>query len=176
MVVTLKKHKGKVVVEKRAYHRIKPTKKQMRVVHKTGLLVLILALIGIYQITYASNDYIIEYRDVVKERIIWVEKVQEEPMTVEQQIRAIAKEKNFKWENYLVNLAKCESDLKPKAINDQNNTPKGSIDRGLFMANNFWHPEISDECAFSVRCSTEFAINLINKGRQSEFICDRYIK
>ena len=97
--------------------------------------------------------------------------------TVEQQIRDIAREHNFKWEDYLVRLAKCENiGLNPKAINNKGNIPYRSIDRGIFQINNYWHKEISDECAFSVKCSTEFAIRMINAGRQSEWMCDKYAK
>ena len=94
----------------------------------------------------------------------------------EQQIRNIAKEHNFKWTDYLIRLAKCENrTLDPEAINDKGNTPIGSVDRGIFQINDYWHSEISDECAFSVKCSTEFAIEMINAGRQNEWVCNKIV-
>lgn len=98
-------------------------------------------------------------------------------LSVEQQIKSIAKEKNFRWPDYLMRLARCENDtFDSLRTNTRNNTPKSSIDRGIFMINDYWHSEVSDECAFDVRCSTEWTINMINSGRQSEWICDSIIR
>jgi hypothetical protein len=99
-----------------------------------------------------------------------------EPETVEQQIRRIAQEENFKWPDWLVKIANCESRLNPFATNGKGNSPAGSVDRGIFMINSYWHKEISDECAFDITCSTKFAIKLTMSGKQSEFICDNLIK
>ena len=95
---------------------------------------------------------------------------------VEQQIRTIAKQYEFKWENYLVNLACCEGLLKTDTINDKGNYPVGSRDRGLYGINDYWHAEVSDEVAFDLRASTIWTINHINNGKQSEFICDKKIR
>lgn len=96
-------------------------------------------------------------------------------ISVEEEIRQIAKEANFEWVEYLVKLAKCESSLNPNAINTQNNSPSGSKDRGLWQINDYWHPEVSDEVAFDVRLSTEWTMWRINSGYQAEWVCDRYI-
>jgi hypothetical protein len=93
-------------------------------------------------------------------------------MSVENQIRSIAKEMNFKWENYLVKLAWCESRFKPLALN--NNGAYG-IDRGLFQINDKYHKEVSNECSFSVACSTKWTINAINNGHQNWWVCDDII-
>jgi len=95
---------------------------------------------------------------------------------VEQQIRTIAKQYEFKWENYLVNLACCEGLLKTDKINEKGNYPVGSRDRGLYGINDYWHAEVSDEVAFDLRASTIWTINHINNGKQSEFICDKRIR
>lgn len=96
--------------------------------------------------------------------------------TVEEQIISIAQEHNFKWIDYLIRLARCENDtFDPNRINDKGNTPTYSIDRGIFMINDYWHKEVSDECAYNVRCSTEWTIQMINNGRQSEWVCDGLI-
>lgn len=94
---------------------------------------------------------------------------------VEAQIRAIAKEAGFKWPDYLVKLAKCESRLDPKAVNTENNVPSHSKDRGLFQISDHWHPEVSDKVAFDVRLATEWTMWRINSGYQHEWVCDNYI-
>lgn len=99
-----------------------------------------------------------------------------EPLSVEEQIRQIAEEENFKWIQYLVDLARCESRFDPNAVNTQGNNPSWSVDRGLFQFNSYWHPEITDECAYSVDCSTKKTMELINAGLQSHWVCDRLIR
>jgi len=103
------------------------------------------------------------------------EEVKVEDLSVEGQIRAIAEEKGFKWADYLVRLANCESKLKPNNSNSKGNTPAGSVDRGLFQINSYWHKEVSDACAYDIRCSTEWTIGMIEAGRQSAWVCDRII-
>ena len=89
---------------------------------------------------------------------------------VEGQIRQIAEECNFKWTDYLVRLAKCESGLNPKALGD------GMFkSRGIFQISKFYHPNISDECAYDVECATKFTIEKINAGQQGLWTCDRII-
>ena len=60
-----------------------------------------------------------------------------------------------------IRVAECESGLNPDAVNVN---PKGSKDRGLFQWNDYWHPEISDECTFDVRCSTEAFCKTVKEG------------
>ena len=93
--------------------------------------------------------------------------------TVEEQIRAIAGEVNFKWPDYLVKLAKCESRLNPSATNSIGNS--AGVDRGLFQINDFYHREVPSTCAFSIDCSTRWTIERINQGYQHEWSCDRII-
>jgi len=97
-------------------------------------------------------------------------------MPIEAEIRAIADELNFQWPDFLVKLAHCESSMDPKASNSKGNTPAGSIDRGVFQINNYWHKNISDECAYNVRCSTEYTIKLINEGKQHLWTCNKKVK
>lgn len=92
--------------------------------------------------------------------------------TIEQQIRDIAKEHNFQWENYLIRLADCESKLNQFALN---NNGKYGVDRGVFQINTKYHPEVSTECAMNIRCATEWTIDRINKGYQSEWMCDKIV-
>jgi hypothetical protein len=94
--------------------------------------------------------------------------------SVEEQIRAIAVEVDFKWPDYLVRLAKCESKLNPSAKNSKGNKPV-STDRGLFQINSYWQKGVSDECAFDVDCATRWTIDKINIGDQHLWTCDRLI-
>jgi len=96
-------------------------------------------------------------------------KEQKKPLSVEAQIREIAKKENFKWPDYLVRLAKAESSLNPNAINKNKN---GTIDRGLFQWNDKLAPMggISDECAFNVECSTIKTMEAINAGYQERWM------
>lgn len=96
-------------------------------------------------------------------------------LTVEQKIRIIAKEQNFKWPDYLIRLADCESKLGKYKSNNRGNYPANSIDRGVFMINGYWHAEVSNECAYDLDCSTLWTIKRINAGYQSEWACDRLI-
>lgn len=90
--------------------------------------------------------------------------------SIEEQIKAIAEDINFEDVKYLINLAKCESSLNPNV--------KGRIDkrdRGLWQINSYWHAEVSDDCAYSVDCSTRWTIQRINAGYQYEWVCDKLI-
>lgn len=60
-----------------------------------------------------------------------------------------------------VAVAKCESGLKPNAINI--NTT-GSKDRGLYQWNDKYHPEITDSMAFDPEKSTELFLKAVNEG------------
>lgn len=91
--------------------------------------------------------------------------------TPEQEIRRIASEMNFKWPDYLVRLAKCESSLNPQAININRN---GTADKGIFQINDVHG--LSDEFRYDIRKSTEWTINKINQGEQHIWVCDRILK
>lgn len=48
-------------------------------------------------------------------------------------------------------LAETGGHLDPRISNAEGNTPAGSIDRGLWMINNYWHREIPDFVAYNPR-------------------------
>lgn len=96
--------------------------------------------------------------------------------TVEERIRRVAAEQNFRWSDYLIKLACCEGLMSPETENTKGNYPVGSIDRGLYGINNYWHAEVNDECAKDIQCSTEWVIQKINAGYQTEWKCDKRIK
>jgi hypothetical protein len=94
-----------------------------------------------------------------------------ETPSVEDQIRAIAKEKNFKWPDYLVRLADCESKLNQYAININRDKTK---DLGTFQINDVH--KLSAEFRFDIRKSTEWTIDKINNGQQGIWVCDKLVK
>jgi len=132
-------------------------------------------------INYASADYEVIKHEVTEINEVSV-KIEEKTLetniyNVKEQIRLIADEKGFKWPDYLIRLARCENDnFDPKRTNVLGNTPAHSVDRGIFMINDYWHAEVSDECAFDVRCATEWTMERINDGYQSEWMCDAKAK
>lgn len=97
------------------------------------------------------------------------------PETVEQTIRRLAKEANFKWEDYLVRLLNCESRLDPLAVNDRNNKPAHSKDRGIAQINNYFHPSITDAQAFDLEWSVKWTMDKINKGGQKIWVCNKHV-
>lgn len=101
----------------------------------------------------------------------YMHRLTEPKPSVETQIRDIARRLNFRWPNYLVKLAFCESGLDPLAVNTTGNYPAGSRDLGLYQINDYWH-NVSDDCAFDVVCATEWTINRINAGYQQEWVCN----
>jgi len=79
-----------------------------------------------------------------------------------------------------MNLIQCESSWNkacgerdnPECINPKNN----SYDRGYFQISRKWHPEVSDECAFDLDCSSEWASKQIKAGHLHEWACWRSFK
>lgn len=65
-------------------------------------------------------------------------------------------------------IVDCESTWNPQAINI-NKT--GSKDRGLIQWNDYWHPEISDKCAFDPACAIPPFISYIKKGLAHRWMC-----
>ena len=49
-------------------------------------------------------------------------------------------------------------------------------DRGLWMISEYWHPEVSDECAFDWFCSTREAIRIWKNRGPQEWVADQYVK
>ena len=83
--------------------------------------------------------------------------------TIEQTIRDIAKEEGVDPE-LAVKVAKCESGLNPNA---RNINKSGSIDRGLYQWNNFYHPEITDAMAYDPYLATQAFCKAIREGHIS---------
>lgn len=93
--------------------------------------------------------------------------------SVEDTIRRLAQETGFKWPDYLVRLAYCESRFDAKATNDNG---RYGMDRGVFQINNHYHAEVTDDQAFDVEWATRWTMDRINKGYQHEWACNSIIK
>ena len=89
--------------------------------------------------------------------------------TIPEMIQRIAKEKGVD-PNLALRVAKCESSLNPKATNENEN---GTIDRGLFQINDYWHRGVTDEQAFDPVFSTKYFCDRVNKGKLSDWDATR---
>lgn len=54
--------------------------------------------------------------------------------------------------------AESRFDDQAKLDNTQLDPPGKGIDRGLMQINSFWHPDVSDECAFEPKCNIHEAV------------------
>jgi hypothetical protein len=103
-------------------------------------------------------------------------------MTIRERIyQEVKRSEHPEWASYVYKLAYWESikicgEEAETCINDKGNTPANSVDRGVLMINNHWHPEVSDECSYNVECSVRFAIDMIAKGQQSQWVGDKHVK
>jgi len=86
-----------------------------------------------------------------------------EGKTVEQVIREVAKSEGVD-ADLAVRVAEAESTLQPMAYNLNDN---GSYDRGIFQWNSLHHPEITDDCAFTVDCAARAFCKAVKEGHLS---------
>jgi soluble lytic murein transglycosylase-like protein len=63
-----------------------------------------------------------------------------------------------------------ESRHRPGATGD------GGESRGLWQINKEWHPEVSDACAYNVRCSTDWSLERIREGYADEWSTWKYCR
>lgn len=84
-------------------------------------------------------------------------------------ISEVARQEGFKDKDLLIRIAKAESSL--------NAGIRGRVDsrdRGTFQINAYWNPQVSDECAFCVWCSTRWAISEVNNGNLWKWNASRH--
>jgi hypothetical protein len=67
-------------------------------------------------------------------------------------------------------IVRHESQHHPDATGD------GGDSRGLWQINKAWHPEVSDACAYSVTCSTDWSLRRIRAGHIDEWSTWKYCK
>jgi len=89
-----------------------------------------------------------------------LKKQRRNPQAMEALIRIIAKQEGVD-PDLAVRVAKCESNLNPDAVRQNFN---GSIDRGLYQWNDYWHPEITDEIAFDPEKATRAFCRAVKSG------------
>lgn len=118
------------------------------------------------------NEPIVE--DIVSEEVKDVSVESGEKMEVWQVmdlIYRIADEEGFEGDKKnLIKLASCESWLRPDNSHRNDDTRK-TLDRGLWMYNDYWRADVSDECAYNAECSTRQAIKDINAGKKDKWYC-----
>lgn len=86
------------------------------------------------------------------------------PHTVQTEIAGYIREKSRAYdidENLALRVARCESEFDPFAINFNK---RGSIDRGLYQWNDYYHPEVTDEMAFNYKIATLMFLMSVQKG------------
>jgi hypothetical protein len=81
------------------------------------------------------------------------------------QIAEVCEQAGFMGDSLEMAIAVClaESGGRTDAVNVTGNTPP-SRDRGLFQINDFWHSEVSDDCAFDAQCNVEAAYKISESG------------
>jgi len=92
----------------------------------------------------------------------------EQTEIIKNQIKAVAEEMDYKNSDLLMRLAFCESSYRPGVIGKQ-----GEV--GLFQIHLKYHPEISEQCAKLVMCSTKEAIRIIRERGINEWACGRFL-
>jgi len=66
--------------------------------------------------------------------------------------------------------------LDPKAVNDNQVWGGVGVDKGLYQINSFYHPEVSDECAFNYKCNIAYAYKLFKaRGNFSAWTCGKVL-
>lgn len=99
------------------------------------------------------------------------------PLSIEEFIRQMARENNID-EEKAVFIAKCESSLRPKVVGDNHltckKTRKAMRSRGIWQINECGHPHISDQEAFDLKWSTNWAMDVFRQGRENKewIICN----
>lgn len=92
-----------------------------------------------------------------------------EDETVQQKdIVAYVKQVFGKDSDKALQLLSCENHaLNPKAVNGWNNTPAGSLDKGLFQINNHWQKIDNDAFLFDYKVNTQLAYNIFSRDGYS---------
>lgn len=79
--------------------------------------------------------------------------------------------------NIIVAIAQAESGFIPNATNVNKD---GSIDRGILQINDFWHPDVSTDCAFNPNCAFQQGYAISNGGKNfnawASFTNGQYLK
>lgn len=63
-----------------------------------------------------------------------------------------------------VAVAQAESGFNCLASNTQGNYPNDSTDRGLWQINDYWHPDVSNSCAYDCACNAKETVRISRGG------------
>ena len=82
----------------------------------------------------------------------------------------------------LIRKAGLDADLASRIIqheswwqpDNSHRNKDGTLDRGLWMISDYWHPEVSDDCAYDYYCSTTQAIRIIKQRGWNEWIAYKH--
>jgi hypothetical protein len=55
-------------------------------------------------------------------------------------------------------------------------TGDGGTSRGLWQINKDWHPEVTDACAYDMKCSTDWSLGRIRLGYSNEWSTWKYCR
>ena len=91
-------------------------------------------------------------------------------VTWQEQVLDLVEEAGLNSE-YAEKIIYCESRWEKDAIHRN----RGSVDRGIWQINSYFHPEVSESCAFSPLCATKEAIRIVKTKGWSEWVCSKYV-
>jgi hypothetical protein len=83
----------------------------------------------------------------------------------EQQVRQYAYNAGYRGKSLdlAVAIARAESGWKTDAYNSIGNV--AGVDRGLMQINSYFHPQISDKCAYDPQCAMNYSYTLSKQGK-----------
>lgn len=122
---------------------------------------------GFFPLEIKEMEYIPltpENIEKIKEQIPVPKYLWDTPQNVRHSLRVIGDEFGLSWtqKDMLCDICYAESGYNPKAklVNSV-----GSVDRGLFQWNSYWHPKITDEIAYDPEKNTRLACQAILDGK-----------
>ena len=173
--------KNKISIGLKKYH----SHKIMKATVKKGLAIalpLIISICAISEMSQNTDNYISSFKPVSvakgyntpkeDKKSVVVDNIKPE-LSVKEQIVKIAEDENFKYTDYLLRLAYCESRFNPKAVNDNGFYLR---DLGTFQINEYFHKDVTREQAEDVEFATKWTMNKINSGLQTLWACDKIVK
>lgn len=80
------------------------------------------------------------------------------------------------WIDVLGRVLYCESRYKHDALNEENNTPAGSRDRGIAQINDHWHSNVTDKQAFDPVFSIKYVARHFAEGKAGLWTCYKGIR
>ena len=139
--------------------KLKKTWKERARIFLWYVIVMGIAFTGLTTTLAAQNSSVVHLKPIIVE-------VEPKPLelTIQEHICNATNGENCE---ILINLAKCESSLNKWAVG----VNEGSIDRGLFQINSYWHSEVSPDVAFDVYASARWTNDMIKRGQGHQWTC-----